>query len=98
MPRFDNRTSGGNGNGMRLRDGSCQGQGQGQGRGQGRGQGQGRLRNQTTGVIDRSFFERFCLGKSQGENTQSNPSRTALESAIKDLQQQIDELKNKAGN
>jgi hypothetical protein len=97
MPRFNNCLTGGRGNGrgngagpgmggfgMRLRDGSCQGQGLGQGN---------RL-SQSQNASGPGFFNRFFTG---GNSANSTSGAKELLSAIKDLQQQIDELKNQSG-
>jgi hypothetical protein len=96
MQRFNNSFSGGRGKGtgnkmggygMRLRDGSCQGQGLGQGN---------RLR-QFSNASGPGFFNRFFTGGNSMDRTSSTPGAGELLSAIKDLQQQIDDLKNQSG-
>ena len=91
MLRFNNCLSGGRGrgngmggNGMRLRDGSCQGQGFGQGSRMG----------QSPKASGPGFFNRFFSGRSFSNRTSVSEE---LLSAIKDLQQQINDLKNPEG-
>jgi len=100
MPRFNNCLPGGRGNGrgneagtgmggygMRRRDGSCQGL----------GLGQGSRMNPSANASGPGFFNRFFTGGSSMNSTSSTPGANELLSAIKYLQQQIDELKNQSG-
>lgn len=94
MLRFNNCFSGrrGRGNatrafGMRLRDGSCQGQGSGQ---------ENRM-GQSQNASGPGFFNRFFAGGNLPTGTSSTAGTEGLLSAIKDLQQQIDDLKNQSG-
>ena len=90
MQRFNSSFSGGRGKGtgngmgggMRLRDGSCQGQGN-------------RMR-QSASASGPGFFNRFFTGGNSIDRTSSTPGAGELLSAIKDLQQQIDDLKNQS--
>ena len=81
-----NRKSGGRGGpGFRLRDGSCQGPGQGS-----------RVR-QSFDVPGPGAFNRFLAGGSLMRSMSSSVGATDLLSVIRDLQQQIDELKKQSG-
>ena len=93
MPRFNNGMSGqrGRGNGMggygmRLRDGSCQAQ----------GLGQGNIQSPFRSTSGPGFFNRLFAGRNSTNSASSPPDAEALLSAIRSLQQQIDELKNQS--
>lgn len=98
MSRFNNALSGGRSNGrcngkgggkggagLRLRDGSCQGSGQGS-----------RVR-QFANVSGPGLINRFFAGGNFPGSTSSSVGADDVLSAIKDLQQQIDELKRQSG-
>ena len=98
MSRFNNALSGGRSNGrcngkwggmggagLRLRDGSCQGLGQGS-----------RVR-QSANISGPGLFNRFFAGANFPRSTSSSVGTDELLSAIKSLQQQIDELKRQSG-
>ena len=94
MRRFNNGMSGqrGRGNGiggygMRLRDGSCQG----------RGLGQGNFQSPFRNTSGPGFFNRLFAGRNSTNSAPSPLGTEALLSAIRGLQQQIDELKNQSG-
>ena len=94
MLRFNNcffgRRDRGNatgGFGTRRRDGSCQGQGLGQ---------ENRM-GQSQNASGPGFFNRFFAGGNLPNRTSSTLGTEGLLSAIKDLQQQIDDLKNQSG-
>ena len=94
MPRFNNCLSGqrGGGNGMggygmRLRDGSCQA----------RGLGQGNFQSPFRNISGPGFFNRLFAGRNSTNNASTTPGTEELLSAIRGLQQQIDELKNQSG-
>ena len=77
----------GGGNGMRLRDGSCQGQGAGRGNRTGLSQ----------NAPGRGFFTRFFQSENPISRTSTTSATEELLSAIKDLQQQINDLKGQSG-
>ena len=77
----------GGGNGMRLRDGSCQGQGAGRGNRTGLSQ----------NAAGRGFFTRFFQSENPISRTSTTSATEELLSAIKDLQQQINDLKGQSG-
>ena len=77
----------GGGYGMRLRDGSCQGQGAGQ-------ENRAGLSQNAPGP---GFFKRFFKSENPLSRTSATSGTEALLSAIKDLQQQINDLKNQSG-
>lgn len=77
----------GGGNGMRLRDGSCQGQGPGRGNRTGLPQ----------NAAGRGFFTRFFQSENPIGRTSATTGTEELLSAIKDLQQQINDLKDQSG-
>ena len=72
---------------MRLRDGSCQGQGLGQGKRMG----------QSRSASGPGFLDRFFAGGNPTNAASTASGTEALLSAIKDLKQQIDALKNQSG-
>ena len=71
--------------GLRLRDGSCQGGGQGR-----------RLR-QFSDVSGFGVFNRFFADGNCTRGASSSVGASGLLSVIRDLQQQIDELKRQSG-
>ena len=77
----------GGGYGMRLRDGSCQGQGAGRGNRTGLSQ----------NAPGRGFFTRFFQSENPIGRTSATTGTEELLSAIKDLQQQINDLKDQSG-
>lgn len=72
---------------MRLRDGSCQG----------RGLTQESAMVQSENASGPGFFNRFFSNENPAKRTSTASGTQELLSAIKDLQQQIDELKNQSG-
>jgi hypothetical protein len=75
------------GYGMRLRDGSCQGQSLGQGNRMG----------QPRSASGPGFLDRFLTGANSANGVSTAPGIESLLSAITDLKQQIDALKNQSG-
>ena len=94
MLRFNNCVSGrrGRGNGMggygmRLRDGSCQAP----------ELGQSDLQSPFRNTSDPGFFNRLFAGRNSPNSASTTLGTEELLSAIRSLQQQIDELKNQSG-
>lgn len=75
------------GYGMRLRDGSCQA----------RGWGQGGFQSPFQNTTGPGFFNRLFAGGNSTNRASTTPGAQELLSAIKSLQQQVDELKNQSG-
>ena len=86
---------GGNGRGLRLRDGSCNYSSQD--RGMGRGQGMYNGGNNSGGMSSgRGFGGRF-FGNGSNSGSRMFSGFSWIRSAIEDLQQQIDRLRNPSG-
>jgi hypothetical protein len=75
------------GYGMRLRDGSCQA----------RGWGQGGFQSPFRGTTGPGFFNRLFAGRNTTNSASTTLGTQELLSAIRSLQQQVDELKNQSG-